>query len=137
MKIIIDTIINAPLNHVWKTWVSPEDIVQWNHASAEWICPNAKVELKQGGGFNYRMEAKDGSMGFDFTGEFTAIETNKKIQFVLEDGRQGSTTFAETASGIKVEQSFDAEDEHSAEQQKQGWQAILNNFKQYVERNHN
>lgn len=134
MKISIETTVNAPLNTVWQAWVSPEAITQWNFANEDWTCPKAEVDLKQGGRFSSRMEAKDGLMGFDFSGEFTAIETNQEIEYALEDGRKVNIRFTETDRGIKVEESFDAEDESSAGQQKQGWQAILNNFKQYVER---
>jgi len=133
MKISINTTVNAPLKNVWEAWVNPKDIVQWNYATEEWICPDAKIELQPKGSFNYRMEAKDGSMGFNFEGVFTKIETHQVIEYALEDGRKVNTTFVEDTQGVTVEQSFDAEDEHSGKQQKKGWQAILNNFKQHVE----
>ena len=133
MKISIETTINEPLETVWTAWTTPEDITQWNFASDDWICPKAEIEIKQGGSFNYRMEAKDGLMGFDFCGIFSIIEEPNKIEYVLEDDRKVLITFSETDQGIKLVEAFDAEDEHSAEQQKQGWQSILNNFKQYVE----
>lgn len=136
MKITIATTINASPEAVWQAWTTPQDITQWNHATADWACPHAEINLQPGGQFNYRMEAKDGSMGFDFSGEFTSVEAHQEIVYALEDGRQVSTTFTETDQGIKVEQHFDAEDERSAGQQKQGWQAILNNFKRHVESNH-
>lgn len=133
MKIAIETTVNAPLAAVWQAWVSPEAITQWNFASDDWWCPKAEVDLRQGGRFSSRMEAQDGSMGFDFSGEFTAIKTHQAIEYALEDGRKVNVTFTETDQGVRVEESFDAEDENSAGQQEQGWQAILNNFKQYVE----
>ena len=133
MKIVIETKVNAPLERVWQAWVSPNEITQWNQATAEWVCPRAEIDLRLGGHFVYRMEAKDGSMGFDFGGEFTAVETYKEIEYVLEDKRKVTTVFTDTGQGVTVAQTFDAEDENSAEQQKQGWQSILNNFKQYVE----
>lgn len=135
MKITIATTVNASLQAVWQAWINPQDITRWNYATADWTCPSAKIDLQPGGQFNYRMEAKDGSMGFDFSGEFTAVEAHQEVVYALEDGRKVSTIFTETDQGIKVEQHFDAEDEHSTEQQKQGWQAILNHFKRYVESN--
>ncbi len=135
MKIFIKTTINAPIIEVWKAWVTPEDIMQWNYATENWICPNAEIELKIGKHFSYRMQEKEGSMGFDFKGQFTVIQINRRIEYVLEDGRKVNTTFVESAHGIDVEQSFDAEDKHSGEQQRLGWLAILHNFKQYVENN--
>jgi len=135
MKISIKTTVNAPIERVWSTWTSSDDITKWNFASDEWCCPKAKIDLKQGGRFSYRMEAKDGSMGFDFDGKFVAIDTNKKIIFTLGDNRMVEVTFVETADGITLTETFEAEDENSAEQQKQGWQCILNNFKAYVEQN--
>ncbi len=133
MKISIETTINAPLETVWAAWTTPEDITQWNFASDDWICPKADIELKVGGSFSSRMEAIDGSMGFDFGGTFTIIEEHSKIEYVLEDDSKVLITFSETDQGIKLVESFDAEDEHSAKQQKQGWQSILNNFKRHVE----
>ncbi len=133
MKISIETAVNATLENTWSAWTCPDDIVLWNFAIEEWCCPKATIELSKGKGFNYRMEAKDGSMGFDFTGTFTEIRPNEFLEYELEDGRKVSITFQESSEGIKVVETFDAEDENSAEQQKQGWQCILNNFKKHVE----
>lgn len=133
MKISIETKVKAPLPTVWDSWVTPEDITSWNFAIDEWICPKAEINLSVGGKFSYRMEAKDGSMGFDFEGTFTEIIPHKSIQFELEDSRAVTVEFLETAEGVKVIETFDAEDENSAEQQRQGWQSILNNFKRHVE----
>lgn len=137
MKITIETTVNAPLERVWNSWVSPGDIKNWNFAIDEWCCPDAKLDFQVGGNFSYRMEAKDGSVGFDFEGEFTNIEENKIIEFKLEDERKVKVCFSETEQGVLVSEIFEAEDENSADQQKQGWQNILNNFKRYVESKNN
>ncbi len=133
MKISIETEVNAPLSTVWDAWVTPDDITHWNFAIDEWCCPRAEVDLEVGGSFNYRMEAKDGSAGFDFEGEFTEITPYKSIHFVLGDDREVKVQFIETENGVKVVETFEAEDENSAEQQRQGWLSILSNFKKHVE----
>lgn len=133
MKISIETFVNAPLVTVWSSWVTPEDITKWNYAIEEWCCPNAEINLSKGGKFSYRMEAKDGSMGFDFEGVFTKVTPMEVIYFELEDSRMVAVEFIEEQGGVKIIETFEAEDENSAEQQKQGWQNILNNFKKYVE----
>lgn len=133
MKISIETLVNASLENVWSAWVTPNDIVQWNFASDDWICPKANIELVVGGKFNYRMEAKDGSFGFDFEGRFTSIILHEQIEYVLDDDRKVLVTFTQTNEGVKLVETFEAESENSGEQQKQGWLSILNNFKQHVE----
>jgi uncharacterized protein YndB with AHSA1/START domain len=133
MKISIETEVKAPLSNVWDAWVTPEDITSWNFAIDEWCCPKAEINLQEGDKFSYRMEAKDGSMGFDFEGRFTEIKPHKSICYELEDSRVVTVEFSETTSGVRVIQTFEAEDENSAEQQRQGWQSILNNFKKHVE----
>ncbi|MDU0112370.1 SRPBCC family protein [Psychrosphaera aquimarina] len=133
MKISIETLVNASLENVWSAWVTPNDIVQWNFASDDWICPKANIELVVGGKFNYRMEAKDGSFGFDFEGRFTSIIFHEQIEYVLDDDRKVLVTFTQTNEGVKLVETFEAESENSGEQQKQGWLSILNNFKQHVE----
>ncbi len=133
MKISIETTVNAPIEHVWSAWVTPENIKHWNFASDDWCCPDAQIDLTVGGKFSYRMEAKDGSMGFDFEGMFTSIDANNHIEYALEDGRKVSITFSKVEQGIRIVETFEAEDEHFGEQQKQGWQSILNNFKRHVE----
>ena len=133
MNITIETEVKASPEAVWDAWVTPEDITSWNFAIDEWCCPTAEVNLEVGGKFNYRMEAKDGSMGFDFEGTFTKVTPNKSIHYKLEDNRLVTVEFEKTSNGVKIIETFDAEDENSAEQQKQGWQSILNNFKKYVE----
>ncbi len=133
MEIAIETTVDAPIDRVWAAWVTPDDITQWNFASDEWCCPNATIDLTIGGKFNYRMEAKDGSMGFDFDGTFISLDPESAIEYALADGRTVKITFTQTDTGVRVIETFDAEDEHSAEQQRQGWQCILDNFKAHVE----
>lgn len=133
MKIIVETEVKASQATVWDAWVTPEDITSWNFAIDEWCCPKAEIDLKAGGRFKYRMEAKDGSMGFDFGGTFTKVVPNEFIHFKLEDHRAVTVEFIQTANGVRVVETFEAEDENSAEQQKQGWQSILDNFKRHVE----
>ena len=134
MEISIDTDVKAPLVSVWRSWVTPEDIIKWNFAADDWRCPSAEIDLVEGGKFSYRMEAKDGSMGFDFDGEFTCIEFEQFIEYKIGDGRKGQVEFIQTGDFVKVVERFEAENENTAEQQKQGWLCILSNFKQYVER---
>ncbi|WP_339723679.1 SRPBCC domain-containing protein [uncultured Paraglaciecola sp.] len=117
-------------------WVTPDDITSWNFATDEWCCPEAKINLVASGQFNYRMEAKDGSIGFDFEGEFTSIERHKLIHYKLQDDRKVKITFIETEGTTKVIETFEAEDEFSAEQQRLGWLGILSHFKQHVESKH-
>lgn len=133
MKITIETKVNAPLAAVWAAWVTPEDITQWNFAIDEWCCPSAEIDLQMGGSFNYRMEARDGSVGFDFGGVFTKVAPHESIHYKLGDGRNVMIEFQKTTDGVKVVEVFETEDENSAEQQRQGWQSILNNFKKHVE----
>jgi uncharacterized protein YndB with AHSA1/START domain len=121
MKISIETVVNAPLSTVWNSWVTPEDITKWNYAIDEWCCPNAEINIQVGEKFSYRMEAKDGSTGFDFEGTFTKVAKNEAIHFELEDNRVVTVEFSETDEGVKVLETFEAEDENSAEQRKQGW----------------
>lgn len=133
MKISIETTVKASLEQVWHCFVTPAHITGWNFAIAEWCCPKAELDLVEGDTFNYRMEAKDGSFGFDFAGEFIAITPYQLICYQLGGARQVDIQFSESLQGIRVQQTFEAEDEHSAEQQRQGWLGILQNFKAYVE----
>lgn len=114
-------------------WITPKDIMQWNAASEEWHCPDAQIDLSEGGRFSYRMEAKDGSMGFDFEGTFTVVQPKDRIEFTLGDDRRVEVSFTATGEGVRVVETFEVEDEHTAEQQRQGWLSILNNFKKHVE----
>jgi uncharacterized protein YndB with AHSA1/START domain len=122
------------LAQVWQAFTDPQAVVRWNAASEDWHTPSATSDLRVGGSFVYRMEAKDGSFSFDFTGVYTEVVSQEKIVYVMEDGRQVTVTFAETAEGVLVVETFDPETENSLELQKTGWQAILQNFKQYVEK---
>jgi uncharacterized protein YndB with AHSA1/START domain len=132
-KVIVQAIINAPISKVWENWTVPKHITQWNNASDDWHTPHAENDLRVGGKFLSRMEAKDGSFGFDFEGIYSEVTPFKKIKYGLEDGRQVETIFTENGETTKVETTFDAENENPVEMQKDGWQAILNNFKKYVE----
>lgn len=132
MRITVQTTIQAPLAAVWAAYITPEDIIQWNAASADWHTTSATVDLQVGGKFCSRMEAKDGSFGFDFEGIYTAIEPLQRIEYSFGD-RQACVDFSEQAQGVTVQVAFDAEDTFSEEQQRGGWQAILDNFKRHVE----
>jgi uncharacterized protein YndB with AHSA1/START domain len=132
MKITVETKIQAPLAHVFRTYTTPEDIIQWNAASADWHTTAATVDLREGGTFSSRMEAKDGSFGFDFAGTYTKIVPNERIEYTFGD-RAAQIEFQETGGLVLVRISFDAEVTHSEEQQRGGWQAILDNFKRHAE----
>lgn len=133
MKITVQTTIASSLARVWECWTLPEHIVHWNFASPEWCCPTATNDLTPGGDLNWRMEARDGSMGFDFTGTYEEIKPLELITYHIVDGRKVSIAFSETEHGILVSETFEAENTHTEEQQRAGWQMILNNFKAYVE----
>ncbi len=133
MTITIDVTVNAPVEAAWNAWTSPAQITRWNFASDEWACPRAELDLRPGGKFKYRMEAKDGSMGFDFEGEFTAVIPNRRIEYSLGDDRKVSVDFVSEAGATRIVESFDAEDANSGEAQRQGWLSILHNFKKLVE----
>ncbi len=125
--------INVPIDLVWKCWTTPEDIIRWNCASDDWHTPRAENDLRVGGSFFSRMEAKDGSMGFDFTGEYSKVEPHKQIEYTMDDGRIAQVTFHSLGSETTVTENFEAEHTNSIELQKTGWQAILENFKKYAE----
>jgi uncharacterized protein YndB with AHSA1/START domain len=133
MKITIETTVAAPIEDVWRAWTTPDDIRGWNAASPDWHCPAAELDLRPGGHFAYRMAAKDGSMGFDFCGTFTKVIPKQVIELSLEDERLVVVEFVASGQSVTVRETFDAESSHAAEQQRQGWQAILNNFARYVE----
>lgn len=133
--ITVESTINASIDKVWEFWTLPEHIKNWSFASAEWHTPYAENDLREGGKFKSTMAAKDGSMSFDFGGEYTLVEKNKAIEYVLEDGRKVEITFTETPDGVEIIQSFDPETQNSEEMQRGGWNAILDNFKSYVEQN--
>ena len=132
MNITIETLVRAPIDKVWRAYTSPEDIIQWNSASDDWHTTSSSVELRVGGIFSSRMEAKDGSFGFDFAGTYTKIIPNELIEYAFGD-RAASVQFMQTSDGVKVRITFVAETEHSVEEQEQGWQSILNKFASHVE----
>ena len=132
-KITVKALVKAPIEKVWQAYNNPEDIMQWNTASADWHTVNSKNDLSVGGQFSHRMEAKDGSMGFDFAGTYTEIVPFKKIAYEF-GGRTAEIQFQALEDGaICVQISFDPEHEFPIEQQQAGWQAILNSFANYVE----
>ena len=133
MTITIETTVNAPVQKAWEYWTKPEHIVKWNHASDDWHTTRAESDLVPGGKFSSRMEAKDGSMGFDFWGIFDVVDEYKKIESTMGDGRKLFVEFTEQGDKTHVTESFETEDVNSAEMQRQGWQAILDNFKKYTE----
>lgn len=132
MTITVETTVAAPIQQVWRAYTTPEHIVKWNAASDDWHTVSAKVDLRAGGDFSSRMEAKDGSFGFDFAGTYTNIVEHELITYAFGD-RTAQVTFSAVPSGITVKVVFDPEKTHSIEQQQQGWQAILDSFKRYVE----
>lgn len=133
MKITIETLVRADLDQVWKAWNTPEDIKQWNTSSDDWHTTHSSVDLREGGKFVSRMEAKDGSFGFDFEGVYTRVAPQQAIEYRMGDGREVQSQFVERADGVLVTSTFDAESENPAEMQRAGWQAILDNFGRYVE----
>lgn len=132
MKITVETVVNAPIDAVWRAWTTPADIVQWNAASDDWHTTTATVDLRAGGAFSSRMEAKDGSMGFDFAGTYTKVEPQRMIEAEFGD-RTMQIEFETENHGVRVRETFDAETTHPEEMQRAGWQAILDNFKRHVE----
>jgi len=133
--ITVQTEINAPIDIVWKIWTTPEDIVKWYYASDNWHTPSAENDLQEGGIFNFRMEAKDGSLGFNFEGVYQKVIVNQFIEYVIDDCRVVSIAFTRNGDLTKVVETFEAESIHLIEQQRDGWQAILDNFKKYTESN--
>jgi uncharacterized protein YndB with AHSA1/START domain len=135
-KITVQVKINATLDQVWKCWTNPEDIVCWNNASDDWHTTSAENYLEAGGKFNYRMEAKNGSFGFDFWGIYNKVIPQQLIEITLGDERKMSVTFSLGNVETEVVETFEAESENPVEMQRAGWQAILDNFKKYVEANY-
>ena len=131
--ITVENTINAPVEKVWEYWTKPEHVTKWNHASDDWHSPLGKNDLQPGGSFLFRMEAKDGSMGFDFGGVYDAVRKNEYIEYTMGDGRKVTVNFSGRGNETRVVESFEAENMNSPEMQKGGWQAILDNFKKYTE----
>lgn len=131
--ITVKITVNTPIEHVWKCWTEPEHIKKWNSASPDWHTPFAENDLRTGGKFLSRMEAKDGSFGFDFGGVYDKVKLNELIAYTLGDGRKVKIDFEAKENTTVVTETFDAEDSNSIEMQERGWQAILDNFKRYAE----
>lgn len=129
----VETVVNAPVEKVWEYWTDPKHIVKWNNASEDWHTTEAKNDLKIGGKFTSRMEAKDGSFGFDFGGVYTEVRLYEVISYVLDDGRKVEINFINEENKTKIIENFEGENENPPEFQQMGWQAILDNFKKYSE----
>ncbi len=134
VSIRIETTVNAPIEKVWDCWNNPEHVTQWNQAAPEWHCPSGRNDLRAGGKFSYRMEAKDGSFGFDFSGVYDEVKPMSYIQYHLDDNRKVEIRFVPTQDGIRITEDFEAENQNSLELQKMGWQAILDSFRKYAEK---
>ena len=135
IHITIESKIHAPLEKVWQYWTLPEHIIKWNHASDDWHAPSAENDLRKGGKFIFRMESKDGSMGFDFNGIYDIVIPNEQIAYTIEGGRKVNILFSSDGETTNVKEIFEPEDENFIELQRNGWQAILDNFKKYSESN--
>ena len=133
MKIAIETSVRAPIEAVWKAWTTPADIVHWNAASDDWHTTRADVDLRVGGVFTSWMEAKDGSMGFDFEGTYTEVVAHQRIAYAMADGREVVVEFLPQGGAVRVRETFDAEETNPVEMQRDGWQAILDRFARHVE----
>ncbi|KAF2329428.1 SRPBCC family protein [Flavobacterium daemonense] len=133
--ITVQTTIKNTINKVWEFWNKPEHITKWAFASPEWHAPRAENDLKEGGKFSTTMAAKDGSMSFDFWGEYTLVKQNEAINYTMGDGRKAEIIFKEVPEGVQIIESFDPETVNPEEMQRGGWQAILDNFKNYAENN--
>lgn len=131
--ITVSAIVNAPVAKVWESWTNPVHIVKWSSASDDWHTPKAENDIRTGGKFMSRMEAKDGSWGFDFGGVYDEVIDHKRIAYTLGDGRTVDITFEEEGNTTKVTETFEAEAENSLEMQQSGWQAIMDSFKKYTE----
>ena len=134
-SITVKVVVNAPIDKVWLYWTAPQHITQWCYASDDWHAPQAENDLRVGGKCKTTMAAKDGSMSFDFEGVYTAVRKNELIEYNIIDGRKVKIVFTSDGAETKVVETFDAENSNPVELQRDGWQAILNNFKKYVEQN--
>jgi uncharacterized protein YndB with AHSA1/START domain len=132
-QITVATTIAAPVERVWQAYTTPAEITQWNFASDDWCCPSAEADVRVGGVYRARMEAKDGSFGFDLEALYEEVEPCEAVAFAMSDGRKARTTFEAAGDGTKVTTIFDAETQNSMEMQRGGWQAILDNFRKHVE----
>ena len=132
-KIIVQTSVNSNIKTVWNTWTDPKHIRKWNTASKDWHTTKAENNLTEGGRFTSRMEAKNGNMGFDFSGMYPQVASNKYIAYTLDDNRKVTIEFREEGDTVKIIETFEAEGQNSIDMQRDGWQEILNNFKKYTE----
>jgi len=132
-QITVKASINAPIEKVWKRWTNPDDIVKWNNASDDWCTPRAENDLRRGGHFNIRMESRDGNAGFDFAGTYEKVLVYREIDYKIGDGRKVKILFSHIKNKTEVIETFESEDENPIDMQRNGWQAIMNNFKKYVE----
>jgi uncharacterized protein YndB with AHSA1/START domain len=133
--ITVEAVVKAPLSKVWEFWNKPEHIVRWAFASEDWEAPAAENDLRAGGRFKTTMAAKDKSESFDFAGTYTAVHEPEVVEYDMDDQRHVKIEFIESADGVKIVETFDPENENPEEMQRSGWQAILDNFKKYVEGN--
>ena len=131
--VTVETNIQAPVEKVWRLWTDPEHIILWNNASEDWHTTRAENDLREGGRFFSRMEAKDGSLGFDFTGKYNMVRQNVLLDYTMDDGREVRVSFVSNGNLTTVKETFEAEQENSIEMQRTGWQSILTNFREYVE----
>ena len=131
--ITVETTVAQHAEKAWKIWTTPDDIVKWNSASDDWHTPKAESDLREGGRFVYRMEAKDGSFGFDFGGTYTKVVLNELLEYKLDDGRTASVAFKQEGNQTRITETFDPESINPIEMQKTGWQSILDNFKKYAD----
>lgn len=131
--ITVSNTIHAPIEKVWEYWTQPGHIRQWNNASDDWHTPHAENDLRTGGKFLIRMEARDGSAGFDFSGTYDMVKNKESIRYTLGDGRKVDIRFTDNGADTQIEETFDAENQNAIEMQRDGWQAILDNFKKYAE----
>jgi uncharacterized protein YndB with AHSA1/START domain len=134
-KITVEATVNAPVQRIWELWTSPAHITQWNNASDDWHSPRAENDLRPGGRFLARMEAKDGSFGFDFTGTYLDVKPNQYLEYTIDDGRKVEVFFTPLGNQTRVVETFEAEEVNSIEMQQGGWQSIMDNFKKYAEKN--
>lgn len=132
-SITVETTVNAPLEKAWQYWTEPDHITKWNFASNDWQCPSAQNDPRTGGKFSSRMEAKDGSMGFDFGGVYDLVKIHELIEYTMGDGRKVIVKFIPEGNKTRITETFDAENTHSVEMQRTGWQAIMDNYKKHVE----
>ncbi|HEU4716739.1 MAG TPA: SRPBCC family protein [Bacteroidia bacterium] len=133
VSITVRTVISAPVSRVWECFTQPQHITRWNFAVPEWHCPAAENDLRPGGKFSWRMEAKDGSFGFDFAGTYTDVRPNELIAYTIGDGRKVHVTFMTDGDSTEVTETFEAESQNPVEMQRGGWQAILDNFRKHAE----